>query len=259
MTIRQKLRSSLVKSTAAAFTFAALAGIVSMNITSLPVIIAVFLAAFTASAVFTVSVIRRASSQIADPVAELSREVRDITSSWELDRKITLNSDDEVSELAEGFNEMTSYLKDYMQSFGEMIGENQMTSAELNVAAKIQADMLPKLFPAFPERREFDLCATMTPAKAVGGDFYDFFMIDDDHLAVVVADVSDKGVPAALFMVISKTLIKNRALMGGTPSEILADVNNHLHEGNDEMLFVTVWLGILELSTGRFTATNAGH
>ncbi|MBR5635812.1 MAG: serine/threonine-protein phosphatase, partial [Pseudobutyrivibrio sp.] len=101
----------------------------------------------------------------------------------------------------------------------------------------------------------------MTPAKEVGGDFYDFFLIDDDHLAMVMADVSGKGVPAALFMVITKTLIKNRSLMGGniSPAEILKDVNNQLCEGNDANLFVTVWLGIIQLSTGKGISANAGH
>ena len=116
--------------------------------------------------------------------------------------------------------------------------------------------MLPR---EFPQRKEFEMFATMNPAKEVGGDFYDFFLIDDDHLALVMADVSGKGVPAALFMVIAKTLIKDRAKMGGTPGEILADVNNQLCEGNEADLFVTVWLGILELSTGKVIASNAGH
>jgi sigma-B regulation protein RsbU (phosphoserine phosphatase) len=99
----------------------------------------------------------------------------------------------------------------------------------------------------------------MTPAKEVGGDFYDFFFVDDDHIALVMADVSGKGVPAALFMMVSRTLIKNRTQMGGKPSEILYDVNNQLCEGNIANLFVTVWLGILEISTGKVISANAGH
>lgn len=137
--------------------------------------------------------------------------------------------------------------------------EKARIGAELSVATQIQADMLPRIFPAFPERKEFDLYATMTPAKEVGGDFYDFFLVDDDHLALVMADVSGKGVPAALFMVIAKTLIKNRAQMGGGPANILMDVNDQLCEGNEAELFVTVWLGILEISTGKGMAANAGH
>ena len=119
--------------------------------------------------------------------------------------------------------------------------------------------MLPSIFPPFPERTDMEIYATMHPAKEVGGDFYDFFLIDPMHLGVVIADVSGKGVPAALFMVIAKTLIKNRALMGGTPSEILAFVNNQLCENNEAEMFVTVWMGILDLSTGVMTAANAGH
>ena len=119
--------------------------------------------------------------------------------------------------------------------------------------------MLPRIFPAFPARKEFDLYASMDPAKEVGGDFYDFFLVDDNHIALIMADVSGKGVPAALFMVIAKTLLKTRAQMGGTPSEILADVNNQLCEGNDAGLFVTVWLAIIDINTGKGLAANAGH
>ncbi|MBR3629132.1 MAG: PP2C family protein-serine/threonine phosphatase [Oscillospiraceae bacterium] len=138
--------------------------------------------------------------------------------------------------------------------------EKQRIGAELNVATKIQADMLPSIFPAFPERSEFDLYASMNPAKEVGGDFYDFFMIDDDHIALVMADVSGKGVPAALFMVIAKTLIKNHAQIGDySPSKVLAHVNEQLCEGNEAELFVTVWLAIVEISTGKGLAANAGH
>lgn len=137
--------------------------------------------------------------------------------------------------------------------------EKERIGAELNVAAQIQADMLPGIFPPFPNRKEFDIYAAMTPAKEVGGDFYDFFLVDEDHLALVMADVSGKGVPAALFMVIAKTLIKNRVQMGDTPAQALANVNEQLCEGNEAELFVTVWLAVIELSTGKGTAANAGH
>lgn len=133
------------------------------------------------------------------------------------------------------------------------------TEAELNVASNIQKDMLPCIFPPFPGYEEFDILASMQPAKEVGGDFYDFFLIDEDHIAVVIADVSGKGVPAALFMVIAKTLIKNHALAKETPEEIFTYVNNQLCENNEENLFVTAWMGILEISTGLFTYVNAGH
>ncbi len=135
----------------------------------------------------------------------------------------------------------------------------QRIETELNVATQIQADMLPRIFPAFPERPEFDIYASMTPAKEVGGDFYDFFLVDDDHLALVIADVSGKGVPAALFMVIAKTLLKNAAQTGLSPRAVLEKVNNQLCENNEAEMFVTVWLGVYEISTGKLTAANAGH
>ena len=166
---------------------------------------------------------------------------------------------DELGSLSERFADMIGSLDVYMKDLQKVTAEKERIGAELSVATQIQADMLPRIFPAFPERHEFDLFATMTPAKEVGGDFYDFFMIDDDHLGVVMADVSGKGVPAALFMVIAKTLIKNRAQMGASPSEVLAYANDQLCEGNDADLFVTVWMAIIEISTGRGVAVNAGH
>lgn len=137
--------------------------------------------------------------------------------------------------------------------------ESSRISTELTMASAIQADMVPNLFPAFPEREEFDVYATMTPAKQVGGDFYDFFLIDDDHLCLVMADVSGKGVAAALFMMASKIILANNAMMGKKPAQILSDTNATICANNREEMFVTVWLGILEISTGKLTAANAGH
>jgi hypothetical protein len=133
------------------------------------------------------------------------------------------------------------------------------TETELNMATEIQTSMLPSDFPAFPDRAEFDIYASMDPAKEVGGDFYDFFMIDDDHLAIVIADVSGKGVPAALFMMSSKIYISDHATMGGSPAEILERVNKLVYANNDANIFVTVWLGILEISTGKLISSSAGH
>ncbi len=149
----------------------------------------------------------------------------------------------------------------YVREIVSITAEKQRMFTELSVASEIQANMLPKHFPAFPDRKEFDLYAVMDPAKEVGGDFYDFFLIDDDHLALVMADVSGKGVPAALFMVISKTMIKNAVLSEkySGPGEILSEVNNQLCEGNEDNMFVTVWLGILTISTGHLVSACAGH
>ena len=137
--------------------------------------------------------------------------------------------------------------------------ENSRIETELTMASSIQADMLPNIFPAFPERPEFDIYASMDPAKEVGGDFYDFFLIDDDHLCMIMADVSGKGVPAALFMMASKIILANNAMMGKSPAQILTDTNAAICSNNREEMFVTVWLGIFEISTGKLTAANAGH
>ncbi|MCR5606099.1 MAG: serine/threonine-protein phosphatase [Treponema sp.] len=133
------------------------------------------------------------------------------------------------------------------------------TEKELSLATRIQSDMLPNIFPAFPERKEFDIYATMNPAKEVGGDFYDFFLIDDDHLAIVIADVAGKGIPAALFMMVSKILVQNFAMTGRSPKEVLQITNEQICSKNREEMFVTVWLGILDLTTGKLIASNAGH
>ena len=140
-----------------------------------------------------------------------------------------------------------------------MTADQERVRTELSIASHIQTNMLPSVFPPFPERHEFDLFASMHPAKEVGGDFYDFLMVDDNHLAMVIADVSDKGVPAALFMTSAKILINYRAQLGGSPAEILKAANDQLCQNNEDMMFVTVWLGILELSTGKMICSNAGH
>ncbi len=137
--------------------------------------------------------------------------------------------------------------------------DKQQIESELNVATHIQTSMLPRIFPAFPARKEFDVYASMNPAKEVGGDFYDFFTVDENHLAIVVADVSGKGVPAALFMVIAKTLLKDYAQRGSSPDAVFTDVNRLLCETNDEGMFVTAWMGVLDLSNGRLVYVNAGH
>ncbi len=165
----------------------------------------------------------------------------------------------EVGILATSFQKMIMDLEVYMKNLKNVTAEKERINAELNIAKKIQADMLPRKFPAFPDRNEFDVYAMNVPAKQVGGDFYDFFLIDENHLAIVIADVSGKGVPAALFMVIAKTLIKNHAQLGKSPAEVFTTVNNQLYEGNDENMFVTAWMGILEIKTGKFTYVNAGH
>ena len=174
-------------------------------------------------------------------------------------KRADIHTGDEMEVLSDALNAMFDDTRRYMTNLLCVTAEKEKIGAELNVATQIQADMLPRIFPAFPDRREFDLYAFMHPAREVGGDFYDFFLIDEDHLCMVIADVSGKGVPAALFMVIAKTLIKNQAMMGDDPADILGKVNEQLCEGNEAMLFVTVWISILTISTGKGIAANAGH
>ena len=173
--------------------------------------------------------------------------------------QLDLKTNDEVSDLYQEIQSMESRIVDYTDHLTRVTAEKERVSTELRTASQIQESMLPHIFPAFPDREDFDLYASMTPAKEVGGDFYDFFLIDENHLAILIADVSDKGVPAALFMMSAKILINYRAQEGGTPSEILNAVNAQICKNNKSKMFVTVWLGILDLNTGLLTCTNAGH
>ena len=202
------------------------------------------------------------SEQLIKPVTKITEEASRFARENEAaEKKLgdSIRGQDEIGVLARSIDRMEEQITDYVRHLTAVTAEKERISTELNVARRIQADMLPSVFPAFPDHDDFDIFASMTPAKEVGGDFYDFFLVDDDHLAMVMADVSGKGVPAALFMVITKTLIKNRAQMGDSPAEILYHVNNQLCDGNESDMFVTVWLAILELSTGKGIAANAGH
>ena len=213
--------------------------------------------AIAALAVFY-SFIRR---KVVRPIAQLNRAAKNMAGNLERDESvgIDIRTGDEIQELGGSFVQMDREVRDYIKRLSAVTAEKERIEAELNVATQIQADMLPNIFPAFPDRPEFDIYATMEPAKEVGGDFYDFFLVDGDHLALVIADVSGKGVPAALFMVIAKTLLKNASQMGLSPKEVLEKVNNQLCENNEAEMFVTVWLGILEISTGHLICANAGH
>ena len=168
-------------------------------------------------------------------------------------------TDDELRNLAVSFTDMTRRIDDYTEEVARATEEKGRISADYNVAKQIQSDILPSEFPAFPERRDFDIYASLYSSKEICGDYYDFFLIDEDHLAMVLGDVSGKGVPAAMFMVIVKTLIKNRALQGFSPAEVLQNVSEQVLEGNNAGMFTTVWLAVLELSTGKGLAANAGQ
>lgn len=173
--------------------------------------------------------------------------------------ELVVKHDDELRVLADSFATMYCQVGAYIAKLETVTAEKERIGAELDVAAKIQSSMLPCIFPAFPDRNEFDIYATMDPAKEVGGDFYDFFMVDADHLAFVVADVSGKGVPAALFMVIGKTLIKDHTGLHDDLGEVFTEVNNILCASNSEEMFITAFEGVLNLKTGELRYVNAGH
>ena len=194
------------------------------------------------------------------PITKLARFTQNITATGVFEhQRIELKTGDEIEMLSDSVNYMLEKLEDYIDNLSRITAEKERIGAELDIATRIQASILPCIFPAFPERKEFNIFAAMTPAKEVGGDFYDFFMIDEKHLAIVVADVSGKGVPAALFMVIGKTLIKDHSQNGKALGDVFADVNNLLCESNSEDLFITAFEGVLDLVTGEFNYVNAGH
>ena len=222
-------------------------------------IMLVFFGMATVAIVLIVLVTTRVQShRLTEPIRELTEGAQTI-GSGNLDYEINLHTGDELEILGDTINQMTSSLKDYMNNLAMITADRERIAAELGVATTIQASMLPCIFPAFPEREEFQIYATMHPAKEVGGDFYDFFLTDPDHLWVVIADVSGKGVPAALFMVIAKTLIKNQAGFSQSPGEVLRVVNTQLCENNNADMFVTCFVGMLDIPSGIFTFSNAGH
>lgn len=172
---------------------------------------------------------------------------------------LNIHTGDEIENLGLTMADMERDMAEYMDQLTAATAEKERISTELTLANRIQNAMLPSVFPPFPDRNEIDLYASMTPAREVGGDFYDFYLVDEDHLCLTIADVSGKGIPAALFMMITKVILQSCAMLGQSPAEILAKTNEAICSQNSEDMFVTVWVGILELSTGRLTAANAGH
>lgn len=173
--------------------------------------------------------------------------------------RLDIRTGDEIENLSIVMSQMEEDLVAYEDNLTKVTAEKQRIGTELELATRIQADMLPNIFPAFPERQEFTIYASMTPAKEVGGDFYDFFFVDQDRLAMVIADVSGKGIPAAMFMMMAKSMIQTQAASGRGPREVLETVNHLICQNNREEMFVTVWFAILDLNTGILTAANAGH
>ena len=223
----------------------------TVNVAVLTIILSLFSAAFAALYIKTqvIAPVKRTSD-------EATRFARERTKGAPLGE---ISKFKDLSLLADSVDTMESDMVKYIEDLTAATAERERLGAELSVASKIQENSIPNTFPAFPERAEFSIHASMTPAKEVGGDFYNFFLIDDDHLAVFIGDVSGKGIPGALFMMVTNILLSDRTKMGGSPAEILTFVNNRLCEHNTLDMFVTLWMGIFEISTGRIVAANAGH
>ena len=200
------------------------------------------------------------AGRVVKPLESMTKKINALGGSdHAFEMEDTYRTNDEIEVLAESFASLTNRTRDYITQITQITAEKERVNTELSMATQIQEGMLPNIYPAFPDRPEFDVYATMDPAREVGGDFYDFFLVDDDHLCVVIADVSGKGVPAALFMMASKIILQNNAMMGKSPAQILLDTNASICSNNKMEMFVTVWLGILEISTGKLTYADGGH
>jgi serine phosphatase RsbU (regulator of sigma subunit) len=195
---------------------------------------------------------------VVGPIHELIKGTRRV-GRGELDTTFDIQTKDEIKELGDAFNEMTASLTKHIKQLADVTATKERIESELKIAHDIQMGILQKIFPPFPDRHEFDIYAAVEPARDIGGDFYDFFFMGDDHLCFAVGDVSDKGVPAALFMAVTKTLIKNKATKGLAPEIVLTRVNQDLCLDNPSLMFVTLFLGILNVHNGELVYCNGGH
>lgn len=221
------------------------------------------LALFAVTTFLILTITIAVNRTVVDPINRLSnaaerfvRDKKDCDGGASAISQLDIRTGDEIEQLTVSIKKMEKEINSYLSYLSYVTAERERISAELDIAGNIQASMLPRVF---PKRKEFDIYASMTPAKEVGGDFYDFLFLDEDRLALVMADVSGKGVPAAMFMMISKILIKSAAQTGLSPKAILEKVNRQLCESNEAEMFVTVWLGILDIRTGKLCCANAGH
>lgn len=205
--------------------------------------------------------LRYINKTVSDPIRILTKNAEQfVTLGNEFTDEVKqIKTKDEIENLAKSFLKMESDIKQYVENLQKVTFEKKKIEAELDIASQIQNSILPNVFPIFPDRKEMDIYASMTASLEVGGDFYDIFEVNEDHYAFVMADVSGKGIPASLFMMTSKTLIKTYLQSEKELNQVVTDVNNILCDGNDVGMFVTAFISILELSTGKFTYVNAGH
>ena len=223
------------------------------------IIVQIFIILITVLSIYAINFyFSRPLKKIAETVSNFVNKKHDKINIEPIEFKNIKKSDD-IGIVASAFNKMMLDVKKYAKHIEEITIEKEQVAAELSVATQIQKSLIPHIFPAFPELEEMDIYAIMQPAQKVGGDFYDFFLLDSEHLAFVIADVSGKGISAALFMVIAKTLIKNEANSTKDPGEILEKVNRQMCMDNNLGMFITVFFGVLDLKTGEVEYSNAGH
>jgi sigma-B regulation protein RsbU (phosphoserine phosphatase) len=214
---------------------------------------------FFAAIIIAISIIAlKLSNTITKPLLSLNKGAQ-VIGNGKLDHKLDIKTGDELEDLADAFNKMADDLKIYIKNLQETTAAKERIQSELNVAREIQLGLLHKIFPPFPDCSQFDLYAMLEPAKEVGGDLYDFFFIDDDHLCFALGDVSDKGVPAALFMTITMALIRNTAKTSLNPAFMMSRINDTLSADNPRSMFVTLIIGILNIRTGEILYANGGH
>ena len=216
--------------------------------------------------VIAIVIARRMRRQLVEPINQIAEAAQNYVSdkrsgvaATDHFAMLNIRTGDEIENLSLVMADMERDLSEYTENLISATAEKERIGTELALATRIQADFLPNIFPAFPDRTDFDVYASMRPAKEVGGDFYDFFLVDEDHLGLVMADVSGKGVPAALFMMGAKILVKNHLMSGLSPGQTLELFNRQLCANNREGMFITIWLGVLDLTSGRIIAANAGH
>ena len=225
-------------------------------------VITAFVLAFVCVTLFICIAGTMFSIKLTEPICSLTDEVMNWDGS-DFSQRISVKTGDEIEDLGEAFNDMIDQIEEYVENLSSVTAEKERIRMEIQVASRLQADMLPEADGIFTNREDFVLAASMVPAKGVGGDFYDFFLLDEERLALVIADVSGKGVPAALFMVASRMLIRSKLMALGTKegklSDAVGEVNQSLCDNNKDGMFVTAWIGVLNTINGEVDFVNAGH
>jgi sigma-B regulation protein RsbU (phosphoserine phosphatase) len=208
---------------------------------------------------FIVTTVTEVSKRLTKPLNQFAKAAGEVGSGKFNTELPLITTKDEIGELYNSFKRMQFELNNYIENLKATTAEKEKMQSELRIAHQIQMDMVPKIFPPFPERDDVDLFAILDTAKEVGGDLYDFFFIDDERIVVLVGDVAGKGVPASLFMAVTRTLIRSKFTKGISTAKVVDQINRDLMQNNDSQLFVTLLLCIIDLKTKEMEYTSGGH